>query len=194
MKRVSHVGDDRLVTACVGGPSPAEEAHFAVCEACAARRRTLERLLDEVAAAADAQTHAAFPEERLAAQRSKILDRIAHAGQPGQVIAFPTSAGAPTRPFRTRPSSRWVAAAAAAGLAVGLLVGLSFPGARRGAQPPSLTASTRVDGAQGVFLPAAIRLSEDDFLGQVEIAVSGPVEVLRTLHELTPTAADQFEE
>jgi hypothetical protein len=193
MTRVSHVGDDRLVTACLDGPSAAEEAHFAACEPCAARRRELTSLLEDVSLAADAHTQAAFTEERLASQRSKILQRLAHAGEPGRVIAFPSVAISATRLFKTRPSSRWVAAAAVAGLVIGLLVGrLSIPEQRRSPQP-SLTAAARVDSTRGVFLPAAIRLSDDEFLGQVENAVNGPAAVLRSLHELTPTA-EQFED
>lgn len=192
MKHLSHVGDDRLVTACLDGPSAAEAAHFAACETCAVRRRELARLLDDVSSATDADTQTAFTEERLASQRTRILQRIAHVGQPGRIIAFPSVATSATRLFRTRPSSRWVAAAAAAGLAIGLLVGrLSMPGQPRSSQP-SLTAAARLESA-GAFLPAAIRLSEDEFLGQIESAVNGPAAVLRSLHELTPTA-EQFED
>lgn len=152
-----------------------------------------DRLVTDISSAANAETDAIFTEERLASQRSKILQRIAHAGQPGRVIAFPSVATSATRLFRTRRSSRWIAAAAAAGLIIGLLVGrLSIPGQSRSPQP-SLTASARIEPARGVFLPAAIRLSDDEFLGQVESAVNGPAAVLRSLHELTPTA-EQFED
>jgi hypothetical protein len=162
MTRLSHVGDDRLVTACLDGPSTAEEAHFAACAACAARRRELTRLLDDVSSTADAHTQAVFTEERLASQRSRILQRIAHAGEPGRVIAFPRVTISATRLFRTRPSSRWVAAAAAAGLVIGLLVGrLSIPGQPRSSQP-SLTAAARLESTRGVFLPPAIRLYDDE--------------------------------
>lgn len=188
MKRLAHVDQDRLVTACLEGPSAADEAHFAACDTCAARLRALAALLDEVSSSADVHTREVFTEERLASQRNRILQQIAHAGEHGRIIAFPGSAAAATRLFRTRPSFRWVAAAAAAGLAIGLLVGrLSIPG-QRNAPEPSLTASARLESARGMFLPAAIRLSDDEFLGQIESAVSGPAQALRTLHELTPTA------
>jgi hypothetical protein len=155
--------------------------------------REFAALVEEIVSAADAGTDAVFTEERLAAGRNRILQRIAHIGEPGRIIAFPSVATSATRLFKQRPSSRWVAAAAAAGLVIGLLVGrLSIPGQPRASQP-SLTASARMEPARGVVLPAAIRLSDDEFLGQVENAVMGPASMLRSLHEMTPTA-DQFED
>lgn len=185
VKHLSHVGDDRLVTACLEGPSASEAAHLDTCALCTARRQQLETLLSDVSESAAAATDEVFTEERLATQRVRIFQRIAHIGQPGRVIAFPSVTASDARLFRTRPSSRWVAAAAAAGLAIGLLVGrLSTP--HRASPRAGLAASARLESGAPALLPAAIRLSDEEFLGQIENAVNGPAQVLRPLHELTP--------
>ena len=150
----------------------------------------LDALLRDVVSAAESKTDAAFSDERLAVQRAHILERIAHIGEPGRVIAFPHASVNEPRVFRNRLSSRWVAAAAAAGLTIGLLVGRwSTP--RPAGVHPGPTVSARLEPAGPVLLPAAIRLSDDEFLQQIEYAVNGPTEILRPLHELTPLA-DQF--
>jgi hypothetical protein len=152
-----------------------------------------DRLVADISAAANAETDAVFDEERLAAQRSKILQRIARVGEAARVIVFPNVAPSAARLFRARPSSRWVAAAAAAGLAVGLLVGRLSTTGQPGEAQRNLTASARIEPAPSAFLPAAIRLSDDEFLGQVERAAIGPASVFLALHEITPTA-NQFDD
>lgn len=189
VKRIAHVSDDRLVTVCLDGASPSEQAHLDSCPECTARRDRLDEMLADVSEAATTDTDAVFTAERLATQQARILQRVALDGRPGRLIAFPAASMSDVRLFRTRPSSRWVAAAAAAGLAIGLLVGrLSLtggPSRSSGVTDLRPAVSARLEPASPI-ISAAMHLSDDEFLGQIETAGSGPAEVLRPLHELTP--------
>src|SRR5262245_17917476 len=83
---------------------------------------TVSRMLDDVRRAAELDAEDAFPLERLAQQRDRILARVDDICRAGKVLTFPN---AHARSIPTQPShrTRWVAAAAAAGLVVGLLGG-----------------------------------------------------------------------
>src|SRR5712691_2016349 len=121
----SHLSDDRLIEVCVlDAPSPTEEQHLSACSRCDARRVRLQRLLDDVSDTAVAAADAAFSPERLTRQQARILAHLQHEGRPARVIAFPAG-HAPHEPAvsRTRPASRWIAAAAVAGLVVGAMAG-----------------------------------------------------------------------
>ncbi len=188
MQRRSHLSDDRLVEVCLSGtPTTAEEAHFTRCGDCEARRSQLERLLREVDDHASAASDAAFPEDRLAAQRTRILHRIEQDGRPARVITFP-AAQSGERPLRTRPAGRWIAAAAAAGLAVGLLAGhlahdLEAPPAR---SPVMRTAATR-PRSQPTMRAVNASLNDEQLLGEIDAALDGPrLAILRPLNDLTP--------
>ena len=147
-------------------------------------------LLEEISAAAAREADAVFTPERLAVQQSRILQRIAQAGRPARVIAFPAgSHGTGTRRlFRARPAVRWIAVAAVAGLVVGLVVGRwthGFSSVRDLRGIPARAVSARLEPISP-FTPASVRLSDDELLGQIELASVGPVGVLQPLHELTP--------
>jgi len=99
------------------------------------------------------------------------------------VISFPAAFGRVTPPSAAN-GTRWVAAAAAAGLIVGLLGG-------------HLTHDLRVQ--PGSVIPTAARAAivpltqpaEDDLLDQVEVAFEGRgPSALRPLDALTPVAWD----
>jgi hypothetical protein len=147
-------------------------------------------LLDEVTTAATAEADAAFSDERLARQHARILQRVDQDGRPGRLIAFPAAQTSSPLLQRARPFSRWVAAAAVAGLLVGLLAGQFLPDGggvlRRAQERSQIVANT---GSGSVALRAvSTTLSDDEFLGQVEIsAVSRPAS-LRPLDEMTPRA------
>ena len=183
-----HLSDDRLIEICFDfDVNSSDRAHLQTCEMCEARRSNLAGSLDEVEAALTQQADEAFPAERLARQRARILARVEQDGRPARVIAFPaghTHDGA--RP-RVRPA-RWatVAAAVAASFVVGLLaehLAHDIPGTRQ------VMPATR---AQASMPAPQIRTSSDDeLLGQVELAASGvgPA-VLRPLDAMTPRAWD----
>ena len=169
--------------------SGAEQQHLAACARCDARRMRLQRLLESVSDTATTAADAAFPPERLA-----------HEGRPARVIAFPAGQTQPESPAsRTRPGSRWIAAAAVAGLVVGLIAGrfghdYSFgrPGASRvivahTAEQPEL----RTAGSTPAIREVTASISEDEFLNQLEIAIDAPAAAaLQPIDELTPLAWD----
>ena len=191
----SHLSDDRLIEVCLlDAASVAEQHHFGTCARCDARRARLQSLLDDVSGAAAAEADAVFPPERLARQQARILSQLQHDGRPGRVIAFPAGYAQEPMASRTRPSTRWIAAAAVAGLVIGVAAGrfghdYSFgrPGGIRTpiAQPaegPELRA-----GSTGAILEVSTAVSDEEFLSQIEIAIDGPAAAaLQPLDDLTP--------
>jgi len=137
--KVNHLSDDRLIELCMlesaAGNSAAgnaagnsafatEQQHLSTCSRCDARRVRLQRLLDDVSETAVTAADAAFPPERLARQQARILAHLQHEGRPARVIAFPAGhAQHELTASRTRPGSRWIAAAAVAGLVIGAIAG-----------------------------------------------------------------------
>lgn len=182
-----HLSDDRLIDVCLDGRwLPAEQQHLASCPACEARRARLAGLLTDVSEVAAAQADAMFTPERLAKQRTRILQRVDQDARSGRVITFPAShPHAPS--LRARPGMRWVAGAAAAGLLIGLVAGQVahwLPGG--GSLAPAPATIAVVPQAEAVQFAAA-PLSEEEFLGQIEMAVEGTAgTVLRPLDDLTP--------
>jgi hypothetical protein len=197
--RASHLSDDRLIELCVlDAASAVEQQHLAGCTRCDARRVRLQRLLDDVSDTATAAADAAFTPERLTRQQARILARLQHEGRPARVIAFPAG-HAPHEPVvsRTRPGSRWIAAAAVAGLVVGAIAGrfghdysIGRPGPARviisrTAEEPELRAGT----STGTIQEVTASLSDDEFLSQLEFAIDGPAAAaLQPIDDLTPRA------
>jgi hypothetical protein len=196
--QAKHLPDDRLIELCVvDTPSTDEQQHLSACARCDARRVRLQRLLEDVSDTATAAADAAFPPDRLTRQQGRILSHLQHDGRPARVIAFPAghTQHEPTA-TRTRPGSRWIAAAAVAGLVVGAIAGrfghdysFGHPGARvivaRAAEEPQLRASSATPGLREV----STSLSDDEFLNQLEIAIDAPAAAaLQPIDDLTPTA------
>jgi hypothetical protein len=191
-----HLSDDRLIEICLAGSAaPGAEPHLVSCAECELRRATLTRMLDDISESAVAEADAAFPADRLARQQARILHRIELEGRPGRVIAFPAGQAQEPAVLRTRPASRWVAGAAAAGLVIGLLAGHlahDLPGSVRAAPAPQIVSNKVTSPTSGGALrPVSATLSDDEFLGQVELALgsNGPA-ALRPLDVLTPRAWD----
>jgi hypothetical protein len=192
----AHLSDDRLIEVCVlEAPSVAEQQHLGACAHCDARRARLLGLLDDVSGTAAVEADAAFPGERLARQQARILSHLQHDGRPARVIAFPAGHTHEPMVSRTRPSTRWIAAAAVAGLVIGVVAGrfghdysLGRPGAApvivaRSANVPELS----VAGSAGSIREVSAAVSDEEFLGQIEIAIDGPAAAaLQPLDDLTP--------
>lgn len=184
-----HLSDDRLIELSLGLAAGGDDAHVATCEACRLRRASLEQLLAEIDATASSEADAAFPADRLARQQARILHRLEQEGRPGRVIAFPASQPQEFTSLRTRPLSRWVAAAAVAGLVVGLLAGhlahdLPLGSAER---VPQMVANESGDDA--TLRAVSTTMSDDEFLGEVELSVGSTGSAsLRPLDALTPRA------
>jgi hypothetical protein len=184
-----HLTDDRLVEiGLTDTPSANEQQHFGSCSACEARRAGIAHMLDEMSQAATEDADAAFPADHLAQQQRRILERIDLEPRPARVIAFPTSHPHDTAVSRIRPASRWIAAAAVAGLVVGLVAGRFGHDTSRGvltaaAEPRSATTASAFRAA------TVVTISDDELLGQIEMAVDGRGGAsLRPLDDLTPRA------
>lgn len=196
--KATHLSDDRLIELCMlDALSPVEQQHLSTCDRCDARRVDMQRMLEDISDAATSAADAAFPLERLNRQQARILARLQHEGRPARVIAFPAG-HAPHEPIasRTRPASRWIAAAAVGGLVIGVIAGrfghdYSFP---RATAPRVIAAHTieepelRAPGT-GAIREVAATISDDEFLDQLETAIDAPAAAaLQPLDDLTPLA------
>jgi hypothetical protein len=187
----AHLSDERLVEVCVDRvTTPAEDAHLAQCDACTGRRSRLEHVIHDIGDAAVGEADAAFPPERLAAQHARILHRIEQQGRPARVLAFPASEPPDLRSLRARPAARWIAAAAAAGLAIGLFLGHlahDLPTLGRPSRPAMAGTTASRPGTQPTLRAVNTSLQDEEFLGEIENALNGPTPIaLRPLNDLTP--------
>jgi hypothetical protein len=184
-----HLSDDRLIEMCFDlDVSTSDRTHLQTCDTCQSRRSSLAGTLDDIQTVMIEEADDAFPMERLARQRARILQRVDQDGRPGRVIAFPAGPAHESARRGVRPA-RWatVAAAVAASFLVGLLaehLAHDLPGSRQSMPAQRMQAS--VPMAQ-VRTAAA----DDELLGQVELAASGVAPAaLRPLDALTPRAWD----
>ena len=188
--RQGHPSDDRLINLCVDRRALDVEAqHLAGCPACTERRARLAHLLTDVSDVIAARGDAVFTAERLATQRARILQRIEHEARHARVISFP-AAHPHASSLRTRPGMRWIAGAAAAGLLIGIMAGHfahQLPHTTAVPVSPAPVAEQPVDAPQFV----AVSLSEEELLGQMEMAVEGTGgSALGPLDDLTPRVWD----
>ena len=121
----AHLSDDQLMESYM---LAGDDRHLAVCRPCKARFDELVRTLQQINEAAVDEADNAFSPERLHDQRERILRRIERHDHPAEVVAFP-HAGVPAHSGVNRllgPARRWVAGAAAAGLAAGVFLGFAM--------------------------------------------------------------------
>ena len=121
----THLSDDQLIESYVMG---GDNVHLAGCRPCKIRFDELVRALQQMHEAAVGEADLAFSAERLHDQRDRIMRRIERHDHPAEVVAFP-SQHVPSHPSVTRmlgPARRWVAGAAAAGLAAGVFLGFAM--------------------------------------------------------------------
>ena len=134
--RAPHLQDERLFDCYYAerrgdAADPPSAEHLADCDACARRYAELGTFLTSITADADADVNAMFPPERLRAQQQEIAKRLELVGRAARVISFPGRfAVQKPLPSTTRRVTRWIAAAAAAGVFVGVAAGtvLNFGG------------------------------------------------------------------
>jgi hypothetical protein len=182
--------DDRLFDSYFaqsrGEPlDPRVAEHLADCDRCGERFAEVERVLTAVARDADAEVDELFPPERLRAQQQEIARRLEHVGHVARVLSFPSRfAGRHMSVSGPRIVTRWVAAAAAAGLFIGVAAGRFFDQSGRSdavlstsrqainaARPPRLApvAIIATDGA------AQTSIDPDEyFMSDLELALDGP--------------------
>jgi hypothetical protein len=178
------------------GPDQQALAHLSRCDACSGTFARLVADADELRAFASQQADEVFDDAMLDAQRTRILDRLAHLGQAARVLSFPRRTREVVMPVSTS-SRRWVSVAAAAGLIIGLVAGqmLHFvPTSSYAARDTgvSMQAADRPTGPG--IIPASASspsLSDDELMEEVEVAVHlRRAESMRALDGLTPTVAD----
>jgi hypothetical protein len=168
--------------------------HLRVCTPCRTRFALFAEWLEELRTDAAAEADEAFPAERLAAQHAQIFRRIEAAERPARVIAFPrVPVAAAARPST---ASRWIAAAAAAGLIVGVGVGqmMDFRHPAASADPAGLQARLSVarPAAENAAVAVTAIAGDEDFLLDLDRSLARPsVPELRALDDLTPRAGEQ---
>jgi hypothetical protein len=121
----THLSDDQLIETYV---LAGDNRHLAVCRPCKTRFDDLVRSLQQMQEAAVVDADGAFTAERLHDQRDRIMRRIERHDHPAEVVAFPHQR-VPSHPAVHRilgPARRWVAGAAAAGLAAGVFLGFAM--------------------------------------------------------------------
>ncbi len=184
-----HLSEERLIEVCLDvAPETREREHLETCVECHHRRAEIVRMLTDLRDAAVTGADAAFPAERLARQHARILQRLEHEGRPARIITFPAH-GAEPPVLRTRPAMRWIAGAAAAGLLIGVLAGHlahDFSITRPAFRAQGAVAARPMPEAP-TLRAVATTISEEEFLGQIELAIEGTGgTALRPLDDLTP--------
>jgi hypothetical protein len=193
----SHLDDDALASIWTDGSlggTHASHPHLLGCAACRGRFTAFSSWLEDLRADAAAQADAVFPPDRLAAQHAQILRRIEAADRPARVIAFPKF----SQPLSSRSShaSRWIAAAAAAGLIVGVGLGqmmdLRHPVKGSGRAAETRMAVPRPEGSESPIQSVSTTGREEAFLSELDASLSRPsVPELRALDDLTPHAGER---
>jgi hypothetical protein len=186
----AHLSDDRLIEICLAEAfAPVDEPHLHACERCESRRVALASTLADVTARVVDEADELFPAERLARQHARILQHVDHLGRPARVIAFPAGYTSETARPATRRTRRWIAATGA--VAAAFLVGIFTEHlTHQPAGRPEVRIASRVVDA-GAAHTVVASLSDDELLGQIELAVgsAGPA-ALAPLDALTPRAWD----
>ena len=176
---------------CGGQPT---HPHLQACAGCRSRFASFASWLTDLREDAACQVDELFPTERLAAQHAQIFRRLETAERPARVIAFPKF----SQPLTSGSShgSRWIAAAAAAGLIVGVGVGQmmdirrSLSGPAAPASPVQLANHQRPDRAE--VRTGSANGREEAFLSEVDVTLSRPaLPELRALDEFTPRADER---
>ena len=146
--------EDRLLALALGttdesaGTAVATACHLRACGRCQSRFSALTTLLATMPKVADAGFEAVFTPQRLQAQRARIghrLARLVGKVEPARVLAFPFF-GRPLGRLDIRPS-RWLAAAAAAGLLLGVITGRLLPYRQAATQTTTTISAAVVDAA-----------------------------------------------
>jgi predicted anti-sigma-YlaC factor YlaD len=190
MYRARHLREERLfdcyLAASAGEPiDPPVVEHLTDCAECSARYADLTRFMENLRTEADAETDAVFTPDRLRVQQQRIAERLRHLGQRARVISFPgrtQAVGSATH--RAHRATRWVAAAAAAGLFIGVGLGVFYDGGLRGSRASHQVATSFASH------PALVPTSEaadEAFLSELELAADRPhTRELAAFDALTP--------
>jgi hypothetical protein len=197
---------DRLTALALAAHGPQSDhdrlllAHVAACDACAAKLSGLTRQMDSLREVACQEADAAFDDAFLDAQRSKILDRLAHLGKAARVLRFPArsrEAAMPVSPI----SRRWISVAAAAGLIIGLVAGqlIHFvPWDTRLHRSPLAQSPVVAPRGSGPIImqvsSTVVSSADEDLLDEIDEAMElRRATSLRALDAFTPRVGETFE-
>ena len=195
-----HPADDRLIAEYFGDEAASDDDRRAVrqhlhgCETCTWRYTELTAPLERLRQDAASEADEVFSPARLDAQRARIMERLEGQANASRVIPFPASPARLDRAVIHRPISRWVAAAAAAGLLVGVMAERMSDWSVR---PLSGTPAAAVQSMRtpSISAPATItdspaveaREGDELMLSQIDAAVSTQrIAALSALDEMTP--------
>ena len=199
--RAPHLQDERLFDCYYAArrgdtPDPPTAEHLSDCDACRRRFDELSGFLSDLRLEADAELDAAFSPERMRIQQQEISRRLETIGRAARVLSFPGRMVARHANASTaRMATRWIAAAAAAGLFVGVAAGSVFNFGRldfvRGTRFNVVSnARPRIGAAvPAVLTPAAVGVSaaDDAFMSDLESALDRPhTSELAVYDALTP--------
>jgi hypothetical protein len=183
--RSPHLNDDQLMEAYV---LAGEDAHLAVCRQCKARFDNLVRALQQVREDAIREADSIFTSEQLHEQRERIMRRLERHGHPAEVVMFPHRAATQAAVQRVLgPARRWVAGAAAAGLAAGLFLGFALDRRARSAAIDEVVQQSAARAATAVWkAPVISDARDDEFFIEIEDALMGSRAVeLRAIDAMT---------
>jgi anti-sigma factor RsiW len=194
-----HPADDRLIALYFGDEGAGADERRAVrqhlhgCESCTWRFTELTAPLERLRQDAASEADEVFTPARLDAQRARILDRLDQGSHGSRLIPFPASTARLDRSVVRRPITRWVAAAAAAGLLLGVMAGrvLEFGTGRTVAPTPVVR-----EARDTLIAPRLVRNSlmtaagaeyDEAMISEIEQAVqSQRIAALSALDQMTP--------
>jgi len=185
----AHLDDAALATIWTDGRS--SHPHLDSCAACRARFADFSTWLENIRVDAISEADENFSAERLAIQQAQIFRRLEAADRPARVIAFPRF----TQPLTSRSSSasRWIAAAAAAGLIIGVGVG-QLMDLRHSLRGPNVSAVREAPAPSGrePRIQTVSTTRDEAFLSELDASLSrAAVPELRALDAFTPRAGEQ---
>jgi hypothetical protein len=164
----SHLSDDELMETYV---LAGENRHLSSCRQCTARFDELVRSLQHMHDAALREADSAFSAERLHDQHERIMRRIERHDHPAAVVAFPhRTVGHPAVHRLLGPARRWVAGAAAAGLAAGLFLGFAMD---RRIHYAAINQAIQQSSAAQAAAAWQLEARDEQFLNEVEEALVG---------------------
>jgi hypothetical protein len=163
----SHLSDDQLMETYV---LAGENRHLSTCRQCSARFDELVRSLQQMHEAAVREADSAFSAERLHDQRDRIMRRLERYDHPAEVLAFPYRSTSHPAVRLFGPARRWIAGAAAAGLAAGMFLGFTMD---RRMHYAAINQAIQQTAAAQAAAAWQIEARDDQFLNEVDEALVG---------------------
>jgi hypothetical protein len=162
----AHLSDDQLMEICV---LATDNRHLSECRTCTARFDELVRSLQQMRDAAVREADTAFTGERLHDQRERIMRRIERHDHPAEIVTFPKQHAPAHRSVHRMlgPARRWVASAAAAGLAAGVFLGFAMD------RSTHFRAVDQALHTQAVPALVVQTVADDQFFTEIEDALVG---------------------